>query len=431
MRIRTGLFLLCLGGYTGDLLADVVTTVPIEVTTGVSSAEAETIELSLEVEPLFEVNWNENWQFNSSFRLWFDLENELTAGQPDFDTYSPASRPLAIGDTGIAEIRDFNVSYRWSRGRLTLGKQQVIWGKLDGLKVLDVVNPQNFREFILDDFDNSRIGLWSAVLDVSFGNWRSEFVFAPDGTGHELPPGNAWFAFQAPRFRFGSQTTTATAPIDTVSPGNGLSDTAFGLRLSRQFGPWDVSLVGYSGNDFEPIGQLSSTGGNLQRSLERRHVYGFSLANSFGPIAFRGEYGFQPNRTFNRLGDAGLTTVELDQHSAAVAFDISAPGEVFINLQYLLDTIPEQIDDLVRPRTDRIATLFLRRSFNYERLTVQAKWYHSFRQNDDIISVSLSFDLSDNTRLKILSDTFVGNESGVFGQFDGRDRMMLSIEHTL
>ena len=34
----------------------------------------------------------------------------------------------------------------------TFGKQQVVWGKADVLKVLDVVNPPSFRELILEDF---------------------------------------------------------------------------------------------------------------------------------------------------------------------------------------------------------------------------------------------------------------------------------------
>ncbi len=40
----------------------------------------------------------------------------------------------------------------WGKSYFTFGKQQVVWDKADVLKVLDVVNPQSFRELILEDF---------------------------------------------------------------------------------------------------------------------------------------------------------------------------------------------------------------------------------------------------------------------------------------
>jgi len=49
---------------------------------------------------------------------------------------------------------------------LRLGKQQIVWGETDGLKLLDVMNPQNFREFILDEFEDSRLPLWSVKYTV-------------------------------------------------------------------------------------------------------------------------------------------------------------------------------------------------------------------------------------------------------------------------
>jgi hypothetical protein len=39
----------------------------------------------------------------------------------------------------------------WKETYFTIGKQQVVWSKADGLKVLGVVNPQSFREFIMTE----------------------------------------------------------------------------------------------------------------------------------------------------------------------------------------------------------------------------------------------------------------------------------------
>src|SRR5690606_3022999 len=75
----------------------------------------------------------------------------------------------------------------------TVGKQQIVWGEADGLKVLDIVNPQDFREFVLDDFDRSRIPQWSVNWEVPVKNATVQFVWIPDLTYHKIPePGSTY-----------------------------------------------------------------------------------------------------------------------------------------------------------------------------------------------------------------------------------------------
>ena len=41
-----------------------------------------------------------------------------------------------------------------------LGKQQVVWGTADGIKLLDIINPTDFRELNQNAFEDSRIPVW-------------------------------------------------------------------------------------------------------------------------------------------------------------------------------------------------------------------------------------------------------------------------------
>ncbi len=68
------------------------------------------------------------------------------------------------------DLREFYLDLAGDRGKLRLGRQQVVWGKTDGLRLLDLINPQDFREFILDDFIDSRIPLWMARGDYYIGD---------------------------------------------------------------------------------------------------------------------------------------------------------------------------------------------------------------------------------------------------------------------
>lgn len=44
-----------------------------------------------------------------------------------------------------------------------IGKQQVVWGTADGIKLLDIINPTDFRFLSQSTFEDSRIPVWMAV----------------------------------------------------------------------------------------------------------------------------------------------------------------------------------------------------------------------------------------------------------------------------
>ncbi len=403
-----------------------------ELSYGYGSRMQSSMQSQLELLPALDLSLNRSIALKTSVRLRVDAEEALEPGRPDLDNYAPGSKPLYLGTAGTAELRDLFIEFSTGNGLFRLGKQQVNWGRLDGIKVLDLVNPQDFREFILDDFADSRIGLWSAYLDLSLGNWRAELAVIPDGTGHQIPVPGAWFELSAPRFRFGSDSDSPAPPIVTESPGHALDQTAAGLRLSRQFGTLELGLVAYTGNDPEPLGRLipAQAGVILERFYERRDAYGFSLDMPLGAIVIRAEYAWQPSRVFNTRSGPALDTIALDQHRSAIGIDVDGPLGVFINVQYLDDTISDAPAELVRPGRDRIATLYLRRAFAYDSVILSARSYYSFTDRDYLIAAGLSYALTDDTSIGISAETHGGTTDGLFGQFEDRDRITLNLRHT-
>lgn len=386
----------------------------------------------LELTPAIELSVSKNTSLVASSRIRLDARDELEPGEPTLDTYATAARPITVGESGTAELRDFFLEVRSPNGIARLGKQQIVWGRLDGIKVLDLINPQSFREFVLDDFGDARIGQWSAYFDYSVGNWRTELAIIADGTGHEIPESGAWFELGAPRFRFGTPAGTATPPVYTDTPGHTLDDTGLGLRLSRAFGRVQVSGVAYTGLDPEPLGRAVRIGGNtgVERYYERREALGFSAETGFDAVVLRAEYAYQPDRAFNRRAGNALDAVSLDQHRGAIAIDINAPLGLFLNAQYLVDSVRDAPTGIVRPHTDRVGTLYLRRSFAYDAITLEGRWYHSFSDGDDLAAMTLKYELHGGTSIAFAIETFSGPEIGLFGQFSSRDRIVIGLEHT-
>lgn len=431
MMQKSLLLLVVLSTLSPPAFAETGFLMPADIAYGYGSTSSESMQLQLKLTPEMTIDTPGSTRVVGSFRVRVDPTDRLEPGEAPRDAYAPLSRPLALGEVGLAEIRDLYVETELGDALLRLGKQQIVWGRLDGIKVLDILNPQDFREFILEDFGESRIGLWSAYLDASLGSWRAELAVIPDGTGHVIPNPGAWFELRAPRFRFGAGNDQPGLPLITESRAHDLDSTGAGLRMSRSIGRVDLALVAYTGIDPEPLGRITSDGNGpvVERYFERRQLAGFSAETGIGSAVVRIEYAIQPDRVFNLRTASSLEAVELDQHRAAIGIDFSLPGSIFINAQYLLDTVRNAPATLLRPDTDRLSTLYVRKSFGYDKVLVEARWYHSYTDKDDMVSASLSFLFGSNSRIRLQADAFSGTTSGLFGQFETRDRIVLGIEH--
>ncbi len=65
-------------------------------------------------------------------------------------------------------FRELYVDTKVSDWYLRLGKQQVVWGTADGIKLLDIINPTDFREVNQNSPEDARIPIWmiNAERDV-------------------------------------------------------------------------------------------------------------------------------------------------------------------------------------------------------------------------------------------------------------------------
>ena len=383
----------------------------------------------LEVVPDLSFVMNASTRFRVSARLRGDQRDLLQPGQPEFDSYHHSTRPWVIDDKWSAEVRDAYVEILLKESTFRIGKQQIVWGALDGVKVLDVLNPQSFEQFILEDFSHSRIGLWSAYADVSLGGWRTELAVIPDTTTHYLPEAGAWFEFTAPRYRFGAEHEATGLQLEH-SRSSGLG--AVGLRMSRYVKGIDLQLVAVSGLSFEPLGRLTVEQGTpvLTTYHQRRRLYGLGLETSFSAFALRAELSYSPDQPFNTRDNQGLDEVRLTHLRGGIGLDWNAPFGVFVNWQWLYDSVGAAPDPLIREDQEQLVTMFLRKNFLYDTLGVELRWYRSLNQRDRLSRLLLSYQVSDTTQVAFAIDHFAGHPGGAFGQFDPRDQISLQITHT-
>jgi len=60
---------------------------------------------------------------------------------------------------------------------LRIGKQQVVWGTADGIKLLDIINPTDYREMVQNTMEDSRIPVWMINAERNVGeNGNIQFI---------------------------------------------------------------------------------------------------------------------------------------------------------------------------------------------------------------------------------------------------------------
>ena len=130
--------------------------------------------LDVLIEPRIEADLAGGFQVTAIGRLRADPANELRPDNPKEHELWKPTRSARLGDYTQLSLRELYVERRLGPAHLILGKQQAVWGTSDGLKVLDIVNPQDFREFILEDYVDSRIPTWMANVTFPLGMFQTQ-----------------------------------------------------------------------------------------------------------------------------------------------------------------------------------------------------------------------------------------------------------------
>lgn len=391
--------------------------------------------LDLVLEPELVSRFDNGWKLTAIGRLRAETIDGLRPGDVDRESYSQASRPGLSGQELGAELREFYLEADWGESYLTLGKQQVVWGKADGLKVLDVVNPQSFREFILEDFDDSRIPLWMVNLERPFGDWDAQFIWIPDQTYHALPERDATYAFSSPRLVPSAPPGVTVDVRDVERPNRFIADSDAGIRLSTFWNGWDITLnYLYQYNNFPVLFQrleLSETGpvAVIEPRYERTHMLGGTFSNAFGDWVVRGELGYFTDRFFltddAADSDGIVTSPEL---SYVLGLDWTGIADTFVSAQLFQSWVTDAPDGLVRDALDTNLTFLTRRDYLNDTLQAEMLWLINTNDGDGLIRPKLTYEWQDNLKTWVGADIFYGERDGLFGQFRDNDRIVIGVE---
>ncbi|MEE8554256.1 MAG: DUF1302 family protein [bacterium] len=110
-----------------------------------------------------------------------------------------------------------------------VGRQIVVWGKSDNIRVVDVLNPLDNREPGLTDLEDLRLPVTMTRLDYYFGDWSLTGIAVHEVRFNKDPaPGSDFFPFDP--------------PPPEVLPDDGGENTEYAAALSGIFSGWDLAF---------------------------------------------------------------------------------------------------------------------------------------------------------------------------------------------
>src|SRR2546426_949598 len=296
----------------------------------------------------------------------------------------------------------------------------------------DVVNPKDFREFVLPDFSELRIPIWALDATYRLAEGVSvEGVWTPDTRTNKLPKQGAEFQFARFPYRFRNPVVRLPDDADEFS----LTRSEGGVRLSVLRQGWDVALIYYDEADKSPVlfqRRVAQPPGPevvvLDPQHPRLHIIGATLAKSFEPVVMRAEAALTLGKryeTANPLDPDGV--VRRDTLDWLVGVDYTFFETVDTALQLSQKVLMGSATNLTRAGVAaqvttsvalRVTTGFFDNTLNPTVLFVAGVNRGDFR-----LSPRIDYLVSGAVTLSVGADLFEGPHRTLYGQFDRNDRV--------
>ncbi|MBM3251846.1 MAG: hypothetical protein FJZ11_03595 [Candidatus Omnitrophica bacterium] len=406
-----------------------------------------------------EYTFNDNIQFFSILRWFydstFDLENKYSR-DPKWE--SKSNKKLRFPEK-MQWLRECYLDILTDRLDLRLGKQQVVWGTADGVRILDLVNPLDYREWTLKDYLDSRIPLWMINAEAQIMlNGQLQLLLIPDYEANYYPPAGAPFTLRT--VEIGSRAIPGiTTMTINQKPAHQLEHTKVGLRWRSiiQRRAFEYTLNYLNTYDFASSAYTAFTVPPptvfVTRRAERIQIFGgtFSKSITEGILlpglakgwTLRGELAYITGGAMNYGTDTSIQgTADTDQLNYVFGFDKS----FFTNWQFSFQFIQMRakaredfnkarftlLNGATRGPLDKVETtltLMLATDFLHEKLKPQILILYG-DDNDWRISPKVSYEISDQWLAAAGVHVFEGKEQHLNGQFDKNDQIFFELKYT-
>ncbi len=233
---------------------------------------------------------------------------------------------------------------------MKLGRQVVVWGRSDTIRVTDVLNPLDNRRPGMVDIEDLRLPVTMAKFDYFIGDWRVTPI-----------------AILEQRFSKNAPFGSAFNPVpDTGINNESYSDVTYALSVGGEFSGWDVNF--YAARIHDDTGYIASTP-TLSIKHDKVNMFGTALNVLTGSWLFKTELAYFDGLKYTTTGDKSF-----------------ARTDVLLGVEYkgIADTLISY--DIVTRRLGDYDTSLMN-EFNPLK---EHSYQHAFRVSSDFMNASLT-----------------------------------------
>ncbi len=315
-------------------------------------------------------------------------------------------------DSPVAEIREFYLDIFTDNMDIRLGKQFVVWGVLEGMRVTDEINPMDFREMILPDLLDYRIPLWTAKIDYYREEDTWQFLWIPDLKFHKpAPAGSEWELLQ-------------NVPNTTKPDSSKLRNTEVGIRYTKEILGTEVGLSYlYTWDDFPVVFRTSRISSTIEPTFfptySRLTMYGATFVSPVGGNIIKGEFVYVPDKYFGLKNDSDVDDddfldsdgiVQKEHIRWGVGLDFNKWGmdiSPAISQWIILDYDPVLFQD----KFDTSLALFIRKPMPEKSAVFQMLYINVLNARESYLKPKIIFDVTDHFQIGAGMDIFYGRSS--------------------
>jgi len=302
---------------------------------------------------------------------------------------------------------------------LKIGRQIVVWGVADNIRINDVLNPLDQREPALADIEDIRLPVTMTKLDYYFGQWNLSGIIKHERRFNKTPVFNSDF-FPGNRLQ-----------PDKIEPSDGIKNSEYGLALKGFFSGWDLSF--YWAHYFENETHLErDKTKQLKQKYSQLDLYGSSLNFAKGNWLFKTELAYIDGLKYFAL-PAGKEFSRID-----FLFGIEYQGFSDTHIQLEMANrhirnynrhLGNRIDDKQKDQIEM--ALYLQQDYFNDtlHLVVLAQSLGLKSEYGSLQRISLEYDMSDNLTVKGGIIMYHGGESVLFNHIKNNDRLFFNLKY--
>ncbi len=303
-------------------------------------------------------------------------------------------------DRTDTDVRELTATWRGQDATVTVGAQQLNWGRMDILRLSDVINPVDQHDLFFEELPEAKLALWMLNAEWQRGSSSWQLVVAPEVPVDRVP------------------TTWNGLPVDVRRPQPSVRNTTVALRYAFEASGWSADLMAVRGWRTAPLLRVAQEAvpPRLVGETLRQDSVGFSADKPWGSTVLRLE-GLVA-RSADSMPQSPVSPGKKRNHTGlGTGLDVQWQSWFFAG-----QGIAEQ-DHGPGGKQRLYLSAIAQKKWLQDRLAMRALYVQEMRSNSSWTSLRLSYELSKNQLMQLQADRFSGRTQDSFGALHSQSRV--------